>query len=211
MPLISSGGKATADCLPFPHSPGVFDAPNDTYLPIMLPELTIDGNVFIPAFYGKKCTTGLGMKRSFYFRYEQNELITTEEKIVPGIGSVKVNWTFAGNKIGCEFIYTVKKQVTLDRFRYVLAIGAPHSTYRIGTSPQLGAEGLRCAVQKDDFQGTWKETEVVTNDRTYRTNHGNLHYLQTLERDHPLVMRPGQTYRLAVSFDPDIIKVGDTE
>lgn len=211
MPLVSCGGNPTADCLPFPHSPGVFDAPNNVYLPVMLPELTIDGNTFIPAYYGKKCTTGLGMKRSFYFRYEQPELITTEEKIISNVGSCKVSWTFAGNKIGCEFIYTVKNQVTLDRFRYVLAIGAPHSQYRIGSSPQLGAEGLRCAVQRDDFQGTWKETEVVTNDRTYRTNHGNLHYLQTLERDHPLIMRPGQTYRIAVSFDPHIIKVGDAE
>jgi len=75
----------------------------------------------------------------------------------------------------------------------------------------LGQEGLRCEVQKDDFQGIWKETEVVTNDTTYRSNYGNIHYLQILERDHPLIMRPGQTYRLAVSFDPDIISVGETE
>ena len=64
-------------------------------------------------------------------------------------------------------------------------------------------------LQKDDFQGTWKETEVVTNDESYRTNYGNIHYLQTLEREHPLIMRPGQTYRLAVSFEPDIIAVGE--
>jgi hypothetical protein len=27
-------------------------------------------------------------------------------------------------------------------------------------------------------------------------------------RDHPLIMRPGQVYRLAVSFDPDLTLAG---
>ena len=191
-------------------SPGIFDWPNNEYLPIMMPELTFNGEQYIPAFYGKKCTTGLGFKRSFYFRYEQPDLISAKEKTVSDIGSCKVSWTFAGNKITSEFLYTVKNQVTLERFRYMLAIGAPHSRYRVDSTPMLGQEGLRCQVEKDDFQGTWKDTEVVTNDSTYRGNYGNLHYLQTLERDHPLIMRPGQTYRLTVSFDPDIIAVGET-
>jgi hypothetical protein len=26
-------------------------------------------------------------------------------------------------------------------------------------------------------------------------------------RDHPLIMRPGQTYRLAVNFEPDVVQV----
>jgi len=68
----------------------------------------------------------------------------------------------------------------------------------------LGPQGLRCTVAKDDFQATWLDTEVVSNDPTYRTNYGKIHYLQHLVRDHPLVMRPGQTYRLAVEFEPDI-------
>lgn len=211
MPLMSNNGNGGTNCLAFPHSPGVFDWPNSQHLPVMIPELTVGENVFVPSFYGKKCTTGLGFKRSFYFRYEQPEWINTEEKIIPGLGTVKANWTFAGNQISCEFIYTVKNQITLDRFRYVLAIGSPHSRYRVESSPMLGAEGLRCSIQKDDFQGTWKETEVVTNDRAYRTNYGNLHYLQILERDHPLIMRPGQTYRFAATFDPDIIAVGEAE
>ena len=210
MPLVSCGSKTTADCLPFPHSPGIFDWPNNEYLPIMMPELTFRGEKFIPAFYGKKCTTGLGFKRSFYFRYEQPDLINTDEKMVTDIGSCKVSWTFAGNKITSEFSYTVKSQITLDHFRYMLAIGAPHSRHRIDSTPMLGQDGLRCQVLKDDFQGTWKNTEVVTNDNTYRTNYGNLHYLQTLEREHPLIMRPGQTYKLSVSFDPDIISVGES-
>jgi hypothetical protein len=210
MPLVSCGSKTTSDCLPFPHSPGIFDWPNNEYLPIMIPELTFRGEKFIPAFYGKKCTTGLGFKRSFYFRYEQPDLINTDEKMVTDIGSCKVSWTFAGNKITSEFSYTVKSQITLDHFRYTLAIGAPHSRHRIDSTPMLGQEGLRCKVIKDDFHGTCKNTDVVTNDSTYRTNYGNIHYLQTLEREHPLIMRPGQTYKLSVSFDPDIISVSES-
>jgi hypothetical protein len=59
-------------------------------------------------------------------------------------------------------------------------------------------------VVKDDFQATWQDTEIVTNDPTYRTNYGKIHYLQYLVRDHPLIMRPGAVYRLVVEFEPDI-------
>jgi hypothetical protein len=68
----------------------------------------------------------------------------------------------------------------------------------------LGPQGHRCNVIKDDFQANWLETEVVTNDPNYRTNYGKIHYLQYLVRDHPLIMRPGNTYRLVVSFEPEI-------
>jgi|UniRef100_UPI00404989FA hypothetical protein len=207
IPIISCGGHLTSDALPFPHCPGVFDWPNNVYLPIMMPELTFGDKVTIPAFYGKNCVTGLGLRNSFYFRYEQPELITTSEEILKGLGSVKVQWNFSGNQISCEFAYTVKQQVTLDKFRYVLAIAAPHSQYRVGGSLALGTEGHRCTVPKDDFQAAWAETEVVTNDPTYRTNYGKIHYIQHLVRDHPLIMRPGQIYRLAVNFDPDVAKI----
>ncbi len=207
IPLISSGGKVTADSLPFPHNPGVFDWPNNVYLPVMLPELTFGEHVTLPAFYGKNCVTGLGLRNSFYFRYEQPELITSKEEIIKGLGSVKVQWTFAGNKISCEFAYSVKQQVTLDKFRYALAIAAPHSKYNVVGSPTLGPLGHRCGVSKNDFQANWLETEVVSADATYRTNYGKIHYLQYLVRDHPLVMRPGQVYRLAVDFEPDIVPV----
>ena len=43
-------------------------------------------------------------------------------------------------------------------------------------------------LAKDDFQATWRETEVVSADPTYRTNYGKIHYLQYLVRDHPLIM-----------------------
>jgi hypothetical protein len=185
LPLVSSGTDCTADNLSFPHCPGVFDWPNNLYLPVMVPELTFGENVTLPSFYGQKCVTGLGLKNSFYFRYEQPELINTKD----------------------EFAYTVKNQVQLDKFRMALVIGAPHSKYRLGTSPALGAQGHRCSVLKDDFHANWGETEVVTADPAYKTNFGKLHYVQMFERDHPLIMRPGQVYRLSVSFDPDLTMV----
>ncbi|HRI81778.1 MAG TPA: hypothetical protein PLF88_05035 [Opitutaceae bacterium] len=207
IPLISSGTTLTSDALPFPHCPGIFDWPNNVYLPVMLPELTFGEHVTLPAFYGKNCVTGLGLRNSFYFRYEQPELITTKEEIVKGLGSVKVQWNFSGSQLSCEFTYTVRQQLTLDRFRYVLAIAAPHSTYHVGGALALGPQGHRCSVLKDDFQATWGETEVVTSDPTYRTNYGKIHYLQHLVRDHPLIMRPGHVYRLAVNFEPDVTHV----
>lgn len=207
IPLISCGGHLSSDALPFPHCPGVFDWPNNVYLPIMLPELTFGEHVTIPAFYGRNCVTGLGLRNSFYFRYEQPELINLDEEFVKGLGSVKVQWSFTGSQISCEFAYTVKQQVTLDKFRYVLAVAAPHSKYRVGGSPALGPQGHRCSVAKDDFQATWRDTEVVSTDPTYRTNYGKIHYLQHLVRDHPLIMRPGHIYRLAVNFDPEVTEV----
>ena len=207
VPLISCGDTLTSDALPFPHCPGVFDWPNNVYLPVMLPELTFGDQATLPAFYGKNCVTGLGLRNSFFFRYEQPELISTEEKILKGLGSVKVQWNFTGKKISCEFAYTVKQQVSMDKFRFALAIAAPHSQYHVDGSIALGAEGHRCTVEKDDFQANWQETEVVSNDPTYRTNYGKIHYIQHLVRDHPLIMRPGHIYRLAVSYDPDITRV----
>lgn len=207
LPLVSQSGSGASSSLAFPHAPGIFDWPVNTYQPILIPELTVEGKRFVPSFYGKRCVTGLGTRNSFFFRYEQPEWISVEEQIVPNLGSVKVNWTFAGDKITSEFAYTVKSTVKLDSLRYVIAIAYPHSSYRAGTSPMIGPEGHRCNVEKDDFQATWKETEVVSDSPDYKTNWGKIHYLQFLTRDHPLVMRPGNTYRLTVSFEPDMSMV----
>jgi hypothetical protein len=207
IPLISCGGTLSSDALSFPHCPGVFDWPNNVYLPVMLPELTFGGRATLPAFYGKNCVTGLGLRNSFFFRYEQPDVITADEEILKNIASVKVQWTFAGSKVGCEFAYTARQQVTLEKFRYALVIAAPHSKYRVGGALSLGPQSHRCSVVRDDFQGTWQETEVVSADPTYRTNYGKVHYLQYLVRDHPLIMRPGQVYRLVVNFDPDLVRL----
>jgi len=206
LPLIGSSklGKGTSDYLAFPHSPGIFDWPVDRYLPIMQPELTFGDKVIVPSFYGKNCTTSMGLRNALTFKYDQPELITKDEEIVNGLGSCKVIWSFLKGKIGCEFCFSVKQQVTLDKMRYILGIAAPHSRYRVATAFTLGEEGHRTEVIKDDFQAEWKELEVVTDDPSYRTYYGNLHYLQILQRDRPLVMRPGTQYRLALSFEPDI-------
>lgn len=207
LPLVGNipESKHNTASLAFPHAPGIFDWPVDTYLPIMTPELTFGDKVILPAFYGKNCTTSIGLRKSLVFKYDQPELITKDEEFVNGLGSCKVTWNFQGGKVSCEYCFTVKQQVQLDRMRYVLAVSAPHSQYRVGTTFTLGAEGQRANVVKDDFQAEWKSLETVTNDTKYRTLYGNMHYLQILERDHMLVMRPGVQYRLALSFEPDIV------
>lgn len=204
LPLCGSNAIGNSDYLSFPHCPDIFDWPVNSYLPILLPELTFGEHKIIPSYYGKNCVTGLGLRKSFYFRYDQPELITVEEKIIPGLGSCKVSWTFSGNTVVSDFIFTVKAPVQLDKMRYVIAIGAPHSRYRIGSTYKLGEAGLRCSVLKDDFQAAWLDTDDVTNDPNYKTYYGKLYYLQTLQRDHPLHMRPGQQYRLSVQYQPDI-------
>lgn len=204
LPLVNNGGDLASDSLAFPHSPGIFDWPAATYLPVMLPELTFGEHVTVPAFYGLRCRTGLGLRKAFYFRYEQPELITREGKVINNLASVQVNWNFLGNKVTSEFVYTARNQVQMDKMRYCLVIATPHSAYRVGTTFTLGAEGLRANVLRDDFQGAWQDTEVVTNDPAWKTYHGNVHYIQTLMRDHPLQLRPAQQYRLIVEFEPDI-------
>lgn len=206
LPLIGSAqqGMGTSDYLAFPHSPGVFDWPVEKYLPIMQPELTFGDKTIVPSFYGKNCTVSMGLRQSLVFKYDQPELITQDQVMVNGLGSCKVQWSFAGDKINCEFCFTVKQQVQLDRMRYILAIASPHSRYRVGTAQTLGQEGHRTQVLKDDFQAQWKDLETVTSDPSYRTYYGNLHYLQILERDRPLVMRPGVQYRIALEFRPDL-------
>lgn len=209
LPLLSGSGSGFAGSLAFPHCPGVYDWPVDKYFPIMVPELTFKGVKTVPSFYGKKCTTGLGPRRSFYFRYEQPELISNTEEMQNGIGSCKVSWTFSGSQITSEFIYTVKNEIQLDSFRYGLVIAAPHSSYKLGTSFTLGAESLRPVVTVDDFQGQWSQPEVVSSDPSYKTYWGKIHYLQVLERNHPLIMRPGQPYKLSISYDPDLAFAGE--
>lgn len=204
LPIISQDGAEASDGLAFPHCPGIFDWPVDKYLPVMLPELTFGENVVIPSFYGKRIVTGLGLRNSFYLRFEQPDLITREEKTVPGLGSCKVSWSFLKNRVESEFLFMVKNSVTLDRFRYLFVIGRPHSGYRLGNTLALGPEGLRCNVLHDDFQGSWQQTDVVTDEPDYTTYWGNLDFVQVLERDHALNMRPGMQYRFRVVFEPDV-------
>ncbi len=207
LPLIAPGDANSSSSLAFPHMPGVFDWPADKYMPIMVPELTFGNVSTVPCYYGKRCTTSLGLRNSYVFRYEQPELIKPDGEIVKGLGSCKVSWTFSGGKITGDFIYSVPTQVTLDKMRFVIAIAAPHSVHRAAGVFSIGEGGLGIDVEKDDFQATWQDTDVVSDDPNYKTYWGKIHYLQVLERNHPMVMRPGVQYRLAVSFKPDVIKV----
>ena len=204
IPLVHPGASLDSNSLAFPHMAGVFDWPSTAYLPILQPELTIDGQAYVPSYYGMRCSTGLGMRQSFFFRYEQPELVTVDGTIVKNVGTCKVNWTFVGGKLTSEYLFQVKSQASLDSMRYLVAIGAPHSSHRSGMMLALGPQGQRPVVLKDDFQAQWAEPQVITEDPTYRTFWGNLHYLQILERKHPLVLRPAQQYRLIVEFEPDI-------
>ncbi|MDR2512717.1 MAG: hypothetical protein LBD01_02825 [Puniceicoccales bacterium] len=212
IPVVSGAtNKESSDSLAFPHMPGVFDWPVNRYVPVFLPELTIGGNVFVPSFYGKNFTTGLGLKNSFYFRYDQPELVTKDEKIIPGVGSFKVEWEFTAGHITGRFLFQPRQQTQLTQFRYVLPIAAPHHHYRLGTSFTMGGENLRCSVLRDDFQAHWAETEMVLDDPAHRTYYGKMHYYQHFLRDRPLIMRPGHPYRLEVTFEPHVIMVDELE
>lgn len=204
LPLIGPGPSPNCDNLAFPHCPGIFDWPVNRYLPVMLPELTFGDVTVIPAYYGKNCVTGVGLRKSFYLRFDQPDLIKTDGEYAHGLGSCQVQWTFGDGKIQSEFNFKVKNQVTLDKMRLALIIGSPHNEYRLGTTLRQGAEGLRANVETDDFQAKWSSFETVTDDPEYRGYTGNIHYVQFLVRDHPLVMRPGQQYKLVLSYQPDV-------
>ncbi len=204
LPLLSGAGSGTCGPQAFPHCPGLFDWPVSHYEPILLPELQFGPHRVVPSFYGKSCVAGLNGPGCFYFRYQQPDLIDYEEKIVPGLGSCKVDWTFEGGHIRCVFSFSVKQPVQLDGMRYVLAVAAPHSLLHNPASLTQGPEGLGVTVIKDDFQAEWAQPRIVTDDPEYRTYTGKIHYLQVLERKHPLQMRPGREYRLELELRPDI-------
>ncbi|MDR1907176.1 MAG: hypothetical protein LBQ03_03110 [Puniceicoccales bacterium] len=206
LPLIGGNGQADSDCLAFPHCPGVFDWPSGKYLPILQPELTIGDKRYIPSYYGRKLSTGLGSRRSIVFAYEQPELITVKEEIVPGLGSCRVAWTFFDGKITSEFTYTVKDRVRVECLRYMIALSAPHSIYG-AHNLALDERSLGAMVEHDDMMLSWQEIREVVDDPDYRTCCGKIHYLQELSRNYPLIMHPGQPYKLIVSFTPDVIRI----
>ncbi|MDR1303307.1 MAG: hypothetical protein LBJ81_01650 [Puniceicoccales bacterium] len=206
LPLIGANGRADSDCLAFPHCPGVFDWPAGKYLPILQPELTIDGKRYIPSYYGKKLSTGLGPRRSVVFAYEQPELVTVEEEVALGIGSCRVAWTFSEERIMAEFTYVVRERTRVEQLRYMIALSAPHSVYGANNFA-LDAESLRAVVEHDDMLLAWQEIADVSENPEYRTYFGKIHYLQELSRSYPLIMHPGQSYKLAISFAPDVMRI----
>lgn len=204
LPLTASLPNQS-NALAFPHMAGVFDWPSDKYLPILLPELTTADGTFLPSAYGKACSAGLTPNGGFFFKYEQPEAITVDQKVINGVGSWKVQWTFKDGKITGEFGFTPKKIIELSRFRFMMAIGAHHSHFGAPNALRLGDEGQRCEILKDDFQASWLSPEEVSNDPTTRGSFGNIHYLQTLERNHSLTLRPGKSYNFAFSVAPSVV------
>lgn len=205
LPVIGPGTEITSDNLAFPHCSGIFDWPVRKYVPVMLPELTFGEVVTIPSYYGKNCVTGIGLRKSLYLRFEQPELVKTDGNLAHGIGNCQVQWSFGEGKIQSEFVFRVKNQISMDKMRLALVIGSPHDTYRLGTTLRQGSEGLRANVEVDDFQANWSSFETLTEDLDYRGYAGNIHYIQYLVRDYPLIMRPGQKYRLVLSYQPHVV------
>ncbi|MDR2735495.1 MAG: hypothetical protein LBB20_01475 [Puniceicoccales bacterium] len=206
LPLISGGTAGGSDSLAFPHCSGIFDWPVAMYLPILQPEITINRKKFLPSFYGKKCTSGIGSGGAIVFSYEQPDLITVDEEIVTGLASFEVRWTFWEDKILSEFTFIPKARLRLDGLRYVVVLSSPHTTFG-ANSLTLGENGLKIEVKNDDFMANWKDVSVVSDDPLYRTFFGKIHYLQVLARDNFMFVQPGQPYRLAVMLTPDVIKI----
>lgn len=207
IPIISGAARGDSDSLAFPHMPGVFDTPVGRYVPAFIPEWTIGENTFTPSFYGKNIAVGLGMKNAFRFTYEQPDLITKDEKIVPGVGSCRVEWEFLGGKMTARYTLQVKQPVQLSSVRFVMPIAAAHSRLHLATSFRLGEKSFGCTVPKDDFQGAWLDYENVSEDPEQRTRYGKVYYYQTFERAMPLRLRPGMPYRIEISFEPDIASI----
>lgn len=207
LPLMA-GRPGTSDSLAFPHMPGVFDWAAERYLPTLLPELTFEEGEITPSYYGKGATAGLSPSGGFFFKYNQPEAITANGELVNGLGSWQVQWNFNKGKISADFIFTPKKALELKRFRFMIALGSPHSSASMPGALCLGEEGQRCEVLKDDFQAAWRDVEEVTADVNYRGVWGNIHYLQTLERSHAMNLQAGQSYRFSVSFEPQVVAMG---
>ncbi|MGX8717380.1 MAG: hypothetical protein ACSW8C_05345, partial [bacterium] len=204
LPLVGGKGKVESDALAFPHCPGIFDWPVHKYMPILQPELTFNGVKTIPSFYGKRCTAGLGLKNTYTFSYEQPELISSDEKIVSGIGSCKVTWKFSGSTVTADFAYKFKQPMTLDGFRYVIPLSAPHSTHHLEHSFTLGENSLQASVLKDDFGAIWAEVQDVYQNPDYKTYYGKICYIQILERRTAMNVRPGKEYHLQIELKPDV-------
>lgn len=207
IPIVSGGGKNGSDSLAFPHMPGIFDAPVGQYIPAFIPEFTIGEQTFTPSFYAKNVATRIGLKNAFSVSYEQPELITTDEKIVSGVGAMRVEWEFLGGKITARYTLSVKQPVELKQMRMMMPLAACHSRYHLGNSFRLGEKSLGCTIPKDDFQGEWLNYEDVSQDPNHRTRYGKVYYYQTYTRNHPLKLRPGQQYRIEIAFEPDIVSI----
>ncbi|MDR0727440.1 MAG: hypothetical protein LBF26_00905 [Puniceicoccales bacterium] len=206
LPLIGGNGDETSNCGTFPHCPGIFDAPVNKRLSVLVPELTFGDRVTVPSFYGKNVSTSLGPRKEFQFRYEQPELITVDEVLTSNIASCKVLWSFVEGKVTAEFTYIPKRSIRLDSFRFTFAIASPHSRLTFPPMPFLGENGLRPQILRDDFQGEWQQLVDVAEDPVYRTHDGKIAYLYVYARLLSLQLHPGTPYCFSISFEPEVVR-----
>jgi hypothetical protein len=206
LPLVSGGGRGLADTLAFPHMPGVMDWPVNANVSPFIPALTIGGRIITPSFYGKNVQVAMGNRGAFNFRYEQPDLIDTQERIIPNLGGFKVDWEFAGGRMIGRFLLQMRAAANLEHVRLVIPIAMPHSRLNPHGALQLGGEYHRCELVRDDFHCAWGEIETVSEDPRHRTCWGKIHYYQVLERDHPMPLRAGQNYAFEIAYQPQVTR-----
>lgn len=210
LPLVTSGSHRFSDSLAFPHMPGVFDWPSNQRVSAFIPEYTLGGRAYTPSHYGKSAQVAMGSKPGVYlFRFEQPELMGSDEQVSQGVGSMKVEWEFAPGRVTGRFTLIPKANVVLEDFRLALPIAVSHSRMTPGNALVLGPESHRCEVLRDDFGAVWSETKVVSDDPRHRSCWGKVHFYQLLERDHPLPLRAGQPYLFEISYQPDIRRAAE--
>ena len=206
LPLVSGGRRGMSDSLAFPHMPGVMDWPANIAQPCFIPEFQIGDHTVTPSFYGRNAQVSIGSRGAYLFRYEQPELIDLNETLLPGIGSMRVEWEFLGGRMVGRFNLLARVAFSLDAVRLALPIASPHSLLSPHGSFSLGENLHRCEVIRDDFGCSWGDVLTVTEDPRHRTCWGKIHHYQVLERVNSLVLRAGQSYGLEIAYEPEVVR-----
>ena len=207
IPLVSGGGRAQSDSLAFPHMPGIMDWPATSLRPCFIPHLRIKGREITPSFTGRNVQVAMGNRGAFLFRYEQADLIDVAERTLPDLASWRVEWELTGGKMVGRFTLVARAAFAIESVRLVLPIATPHSRLNAHGARTLGGGYHLCEVLRDDFACAWSELETVTSNPAHRTCWGKIHYYQSLERDHSLQVRAGQSLSLEIAYQPEIVRI----
>ena len=167
LPLVSCGGSALERRAALPPLPRASSTGRTTSTcRSCCPELTFGEHVTLPAFYGKNCVTGLGLRNSFFFRYEQPDLITLKEEMraqprqregpvdVLGLED-RLRVRLHGEAAGHARQVPLRPRDRRPPFASTTCGGCAHRS---------GPRATAARVAKDDFQATWQDTEVVSAD-----------------------------------------------
>lgn len=208
IPIVSNAGRGNSDSLAFPHMPGVFDAPVGKCVPAFIPEFVIGGKTFTPSFYAKNIKPRMGARPgSYVVAFEQPDLITVDEKIVPAVASMRVEWEFCGNKVTGRWTLVPKVRGELKSMRLVNVTGVYHSSLHCGNAYRLGEKNVGCQIVKDDFGGHWLPYVDVSQDPSDRTRTGKIYYYQEYLRDEPMRLIPQKALTIEISYEPDIATI----